>query len=1051
MCQPTTLKGKIINEQREPVAGATITVKPSTPNRATGQLTSDANGAFTITGIRLHDTLVVTAVGYEPYTDVYDASLRDEITVMLTRKTAMMEEVVVNTGYQQLPKERATGSFAKINNELLSQRVSTDWLSRLDGITPSLLFDRRPTSDEPLQIRGLSTLRSENAAPLIVLDNFPYEGDISNINPNDIESITVLKDAAAASIWGARAGNGVIVITTKKGKSQPPVVSLSFNTTVIQKPSLRSIPSISSADFIELESALFDKGFYDADITSPFRPPLSPAVEILLKQKEGTITLSQAQAKLSELAGYDVRNDFEKYLYRKGINTQLALGISGGTPVNQYYLSFGYDNNNNVLAGNNYRRYTARATHTFSLSKKLRFSTGLTYSNSSAANNSPGAWGSYTMGSRFLYPYARLANNKGEWLPLEKDYRLAFTDTAGGGKLLNWNYIPLQELHNNDNTLSSSDLLLNADVNYTFWKGISASLQYRWQQGSTNDESYKSTQTYFTRDLINRYTSLTGGMPLYPIPIGGILNQALSTIKTYDLRGQLNVDKELGTNHYLAALAGAELHQWKLAGTTRRTYGYDKVSGTASLVDYTSSYPIYGDLFFPLAIPSNESYSGRLQRTVSVFANAAYTFKSRYTLSGSARKDASNLFGVNSNQKWTPLWSSGFLWHIDREPFYKLEWLPQMRLRVTYGQSGNRAADLSGFSTIVYQQPSASVVNLPSARIATAPNPSLRWEKVAMLNIGLEFAVSNRLNGTIEYYRKNSNDLLGTETLDPTTGLSSFTTNSANLQGHGLDLELNSLNLDGRFKWETNLLFSYTASRVTRYLRQVADVASSFVSDGSQLSPKEGLSPYSIVSFAWAGLDPTTGDPQGILDGHVSTNYAAIYKTPFSGLVINGLALPPFFGSIRNTISWKALSLAANISYRFGYYFRRPAINYSALLDYYQIHPDYAMRWQKPGDESNTSVPSFMYPSNSTRDAFYKNAEVTVRKADHIRLQYINLSYTIDTRTVKKSPFQSAQLFFYANNLDWVIWSADNEHLDPDFPFMIKPSSSFSLGFKTTF
>lgn len=1058
MCQPLTLTGKVFSESREPLAGATITLlRPASGNSPAlviNQLASGAGGTFTLTGFRLGDSLRVTATGYRTHTEVLDASLREAITIILQPLSGQLGEVVVSTGYQQLPRERATGSFSTVPAAVLQERVTPDWLSRLNGTTPALLFDRRPTSDEKLQIRGLSTLRSENAGPLIVLDNFPYEGDIANINPADIESVTVLKDAAAASIWGARAGNGVIVLTTKKGRAASrPQLSLQLNATTTRRPDLFSVPAIPAADFIALESFLFSQGFYNADITNnTSRPPLTPAVEVLLRQRNGTLTAAEAEAQLAALGGFDVRHDMERYLYRHAAAGQAALSVSGGGAGHRYLFSAGYDNAQSTLVGNAYRRYTARTDHTFDLSSRWRLTTGITYTYSVSEANSPGGMGTYTTGARQLYPYARLADDTGNPLPLARHYRTGYTDTAGGGRLLPWHYKPLEELALADHTLTASDLLLNASLSYTFTRGISASVQGRWQQGSSLDRNIHHPGSYMARNLVNRFTQLGAGTVRYIVPLGGIRDEEASAFAATYLRAGFNIDRRLGRRAYLAAVAGSELRETASERAASRTYGYHPDNLTFTAVDYTANYPVYGGLSSAQRIPAAQSFAALLRRAVSLYANAALTWRDRYTVSASARRDASNLFGVTANQRWTPLWSLGTSWNVSGEPFYRLAWLPALKLRATYGYSGNMAPDLSGFATIVYQDASSSPVNLPFARIGNAPNADLRWEKVGLLNLGLDFATrGQRLSGSIEWYRKTTRDLLGTQTLDITTGVSSFTTNSAHLRGQGIDIELHTKNLQGRLSWASTWFFSYTSAKVTRYLRRIPDVATSYVGAGSSINPVEGLGPYSVISFPWAGLDASNGDPQGFIDGAVSKDYAAFARLPLSALVNQGVAVPPCFGGFRNTLSWKGIALTGNITYRLGYVFRRSTVNYDLLTRNYMGHIDYTRRWLKPGDEAHTTVPSFAYPANSQRDFFYANSTATVERGDHLRLEYLTLAYELKKTVRQKLPVQSIRFLCSANELNMVLWKANSARLDPDYPFALRPSRTFSVGINTIF
>src|SRR5665213_2243367 len=337
-----TISGKVISASNDlPVEGATITLLHQKTTVST-----NSSGIFSITVASSNDVLSISHIGFITKKMAISQNTSSPLMITLQDTSIKLDEVVVNTGYQNIPKERATGSFVTVNMNEFNDRVAPDVISKLEGITSSLVFFKGvPNRPDEINIRGQSTLFS-NTQPLIVVDNFPYDGDISTINPNDVESITVLKDAAAASIWGVRAGNGVIVITTKKGKFNKPMqVSFNSNITIGQKPDLfYDSRFINSADFIDMETFLFNKGFYDKDFNAASQPPLSPAVDILHRQQLGIISPQEAQAEINTLKGIDVRNDLQKYFYRQSVNEQYSLSLQGGSETASYLLSAGYDN-----------------------------------------------------------------------------------------------------------------------------------------------------------------------------------------------------------------------------------------------------------------------------------------------------------------------------------------------------------------------------------------------------------------------------------------------------------------------------------------------------------------------------------------------------------------------------------------------------------------------------------------------------------------------------------------------------------------------------------
>lgn len=1027
-----------------PLPGATIHDHLS--GRST---TSGADGSFRLELTADSTRLSISFLGYRPI----DITAKPGRLALYLRPGAnLLQEVQVSTGYQTLPKERATGSFEKIDAELFNRSTGTDVLSRLDGITTGTLFDKRNAGQDilsSLTIRGTGSIYA-NTAPLIVVDNFPYEGDLNNINPNDVAGVTLLRDAAAASIWGARAGNGVIVITTKKGRlNQPLQISLNGNVTFTGKPDLFYLPQMSSADFISVERNLFAQGFYDDDLSNTFSyPPVSPVVALLNQVREGTLSQNAADAQIAQLAKHDVRDDFEKYIYRTGISQQHALSFSGGTQTATYLFSAGYDKNLNNLVNSGYDRVTLRSNNTFRPVPKLEVDAAVQYtqSNTSAANAlSPYAYGQIVPAGRSaLYPYARLADSKGNPLPVAKDYNPAFTDTTGQGQLLDWRYRPLQEARLADNHTPAYDALLNTALRYRADPHLSAELRYQYERSGSSNSQYYNPDSYYTRNLINSFTQLTDAGPMLPVPYGGILDQLENHLEAQDLRGQLSYNRQWNSGHELSLIAGGEVRQDRTWFNSGRTYGYDPARLTYTNVDEAGTYPFYEGLGADGTIPSGIQFGDLLNRFVSLYANGSYNFGGRYLVSASLRKDKSNLFGVNSNLKGVPLWSTGLGWNLSKESFYHWEAVPYLKFRLTYGYSGNVDNNLSAFTTIAYV-PTNNYTHIPYASVVNPPNPDLRWEKVGMTNLGMDFGTrGDRLTGSLEVYIKNSRDLISPAPVDETTGFSSLTLNNASLQGKGIDLQLNSKNLTGVIGWSSSFLFSYNRNQVTRYAGGDAP-AELYAGTGLALNPVAGRDVYALYSFRWAGLDPQNGDPRGYLNGAVSKDYNSLLNAPLGSLQYDGSAVPVYFGSLRNTLTWRNWALSANITYKLGYSFRKTSLNYTALFSGWVGNKDYDLRWQKPGDERHTNVPSLVYPADANRDEFYTYSQATVGNAGTIRLQDLRLSCDLKKSGLPHFPFRHQQLFAYASNLG-ILWRANKWGVDPDYGQGIPLPRSLSLG-----
>ncbi len=1034
--------GRVLNEKGDPVGGVTITIKGT--NTIT---TTNSNGEFSLKSVDPEATLVFTHVSLETFE--LKVSGRSELAISLKTKVSALGDVTitVNTGYQQIPRERATGSFGIVTNEQLNRKVGFDILSRLENVATGIQFDRRSLQPNQFEIgadkaiiRGISSLTDGLTTPLIVIDNFPYEGDINNINPNDVENITILKDAAAASIWGARSGNGVIVITTKKGNyNQPFRLTVNSNFQVVQKPDLFAYPKMSSTDFVDLEQFLFDQGLYDFYLTDPTFTPVSPAVEIMDQKRSGIITPEEATARLNVLRNRDVRNDFDKYIYRTGVNQQYALNLSGGSPRARYVFSGGFDRSMATLVGNDFNRVTFRTGSNFQPIRNLELNIAVAYTRSLSNNNSLGNIESsnYVPFITGLYPYAQFADENGNPFPIAKDYRLGFSDTAGGGQLLDWKFRPLQELRNNDNRVRQSDILLNLGTQYKLSSFLSFSLNYQYENMHTENRIFYSTETYFTRDLINRFSRIEPSGIVRKIPEGGILDLDHAEMSLHVGRGQFNINKNWKTDHQISAIVGGEIREKKTTIQTQRFYGFDADRYTSSVVDYVSLHQLYGD-FGNSTITDRSNLYLLTDHFVSLYSNAAYTYKERYTVSASARQDAANVFGIKANNRWKPVWTAGFAWNPYKEAFYHSNVIPYLRLRASYGYQGNVNNGISPKTIITYSTRN-NIDNLPWAFITNSANPQLSWESIGQLNLGIDFKIGQRIDGSLEYYRKKSKNLLFPKPIDPTTGVAIIQSNYAEMIGKGVEFTLTSRNIKGKFVWTTELGFTYNTNEVTDYditLDKALRTSAVTESNSLFITGRRGKSPYPIFSYKFAGLDGTTGDPIGYLGKNTSTNYEAILTERFdtsSNIIYHGSAIPTVFGYLNNVFQYKGISLTVSIGYKFGYFFRKNAINHFNLTYLGRQHPDYANRWQQPGDESRTNVPSFIFPLfDDYRDRFYAASSANVFRGDHIRLQNVRLAYMLNEQKNKKFPFTSIMVYGNVENLG-LLWRANDEGLDPDY------------------
>ncbi|MGK6353409.1 SusC/RagA family TonB-linked outer membrane protein [Parapedobacter sp. DT-150] len=1036
------LSGIVSDTAGNPIEGATVGIKGTSAKTQTNE-----DGYFSLRATPHGTILQVAHLGYQTISTKISADNVGPFRFALIPNENMLEEVEVSTGYQTIPKERATGSFVHIDNELLNRRVSTNILDRLDGITNSLLFNKDGHlmgNRSQLSIRGRSTING-NLSPLIVVDNFPYEGDINNINPNDIDNITVLKDASAASIWGTRAGNGVIVITTKKGAfNQRKQVALNSNLTIGSVPDLFYAPQLSSGEYIEIEKYLFENGRYGAALNTDYTE-ISPIVEALQHQKDGLINQTEVTELIDRLENSDIRNDLKRFMYRNTINHQHQVNFQGGNNGYKYFLSSGIDRNRGNTVGNGYGRITFSSKNTYDIiADKLTFYTGIDFSNANYQSNTR----SYLLPR---YPYEKLIDENGNHLAVsDGTLRLSYVKQMEELGLLDWHYRPLSENASNQ-TRQVNDYRFNTSLNFTPWQGLGLSIHYMYQRTNGHNSTYDGPNSYYARNLVNQFTQIDESGALYrPLAEGGIANNNESQTSASNGRIQFTYNKRFGSIHDIDVLGGAEFRDNSTNSASVALYGFDEdlLTNVNSSLNFLEPYPIiYGNR--SSRIPVGVGNGAVRDVNVSYYLAATYRYKSRYTISSSFRRDESNLFGVEANQRGVPLWSVGILWSITDEDFFDVDWLQLLKLRATYGYNGNIDKSTTAYLTAA-NSGSTNTFGSPIARITNPPNPSLRWERVKNTNIGIDFGLKgNLLSGSIEYYIKNGLDLIGDSPIAPQTGQNVFRGNSASLLTKGIDVALYSRNIDRTFKWQTAVLFNFVQDRITEY--QAKSGSNYEIVNANYQNPMVGYPYFSLFAFPFVGLNES-GRLIGMLDGDPSTDYVNIRNSAnTSNITYIGPASPTVFGSIRNTFMFKNLTLSFNIQYKYGYFYRSPYyLNNTTLFNgTYRNQVGYSDRWKAPGDELRTTVPSLVYPANASHDVLYGLSDIHIQKGDHIRLQDVRFSYSVRPKFFQ-AIMPTVDVFVYASNLG-ILWKSSDSWIDPDAVVGTPATEQYALGMNITF
>lgn len=1077
------VNGRVTDTAGNALPGAVIKVKGV--NRS---VSANPDGTFYLRNVEEDAYLVITFIGYT----TQQVKVLPTLRIIMRASESKLDEVsIASNGYQDIPKERSTGSFEVITAKMLQASSSPNILQRLEGLTSSIVFNntQSPTNSgarasvtvpgrqgaatgydynggytiSNMTIRGRNSMATNSsAAPLVVIDGIASPYDISLVNPDDVESITILKDAASASIWGSRAANGVLVIKTKRGKlNQPLTINFNSNVSISDKMDLFYLQKMSVSDYIDAEIYRF--GQQKLVLPTPVATNegattlYSPVQEILDAMNKGTLSATAGKAQIDALRQNDIRRDQTKYLLRNQVTQNYTLTLGGGTSKLAYTLSGGYQTTQNNTVGSDLSRINAAYNMQLKLLKNLDISAGVNFSTTSSSSlgslfmNPPS--GDIGLYSPAFLPYSQLADANGNpaTIALHRPGFLDALSTKYGSRILDNSYKPLDDINESYVKSRNQNIGFNTDIRYRFSPILSASVTYNYNLTTSSSQQYYSGSSYYMRDLINMYTDPTA--LTRRIPLGGFYQSQRTPSHNQTLRGLISLNKNWNDKHEINAVIGTDISdQYSLTQPVNGYYGYDP--GTlkiSSSLNYNTSYPLLytnnqtgGFGTIPLGL-GGQFLAARL-RTFGEFVNAAYTYNRKYTFSASVRKDGNSTFGDETNRTGTPFYHMGANWSIDRESFYKLDWLPSLKARYTFGYNGNTNPGPTAIPLITY----ASVpyrTTLPWASVGGMSNPELRPERTAMSNFGLDFGFKGgRITGSLEYYIKKTTDLLTTAPIDPTLGFASATYNVADLKGTGVDLGLNSVNIkSGDFSWESNFHLSYNRVKVTKNNVASSAYAQQAISGGVYFT---GSNLSTLYAYKWAGLDPLTGAARVYINGVPNNSTASVaINSSVSNLKEIGSAVPVYYGNFGHTVQYKGIGLYANLIYKLGYYQRRPAS--SLFLNASMQGAEYAQRWQQPGDEQHTNVPSMDYArivAIPTNDIIYQYADINTYKADNIRLQEVNLSYTF----TKKLKYVKAINVYVNMPLNVIVWKANKLGLDPDVYDFPVPKT-YTLGFSTRF
>lgn len=835
------IKGRITDEKNLPHIGATIVLKGTTQGVAT-----DAEGTYTIRVPANITVLEISFLGYKK-TEIHIGN-RTEIDVQLEPDAQIMEDVIV-TGYQTISSERATGAYSIIRSEKLEQKPTANIATSLNGLVPGLAVQSSPVDGQMrFLIRGQGTLQSNQADrdPLIVVDGFPISGytdtndPFATINPNDVESITVLKDAAATSIYGARAANGVIVITTKKGKSGSKLeITADAYMAVSSRVDLDYLFNMASAEnqfrYLELRhkyEPITLSSYYDPYLTPSARVQYMSAPYQLLFERDskGNITneeYNQEKERLLALGKQQVWKDqLNKYLFRKALHNQYNVALRGQSEKMNYAFSASYDQEKNYLEGNNNRRTTLSLFSSARLTRNLTFDITLNTIFAKRENNGT----DIASLKDFVSPWTQFVDENGAYTHVPTSstvYEPILMSEYEGKTPASWTYNPVVDRQYQDNSSQTMNYRIQGGFEYktTWGLNLSAKGQYEWRRYQ-HHQSY-DPESFYVRNLYNTYSTLnpTTGMYTSYFPSGGVFSDEGNIYESYNLRGQADYNYT-SDRHAITLLAGTEILSASTETTPKITrYGYNKYTNS---VQTTPDYITYQNDIFrvytQMPYEALGSLSNLEDRFFSVYANAAYTFDDRFSVTGSFRTDASNFQSKESREKFSPFWSFGASWLLSREQFLsQASWIDQLKLRASYGIAGV-AAGKSGTSSVttlaVYPGNLIFSNNEAYNIISARGNSTLTWEKSRTLNIGVDMALfGHKLFGSIEVYNKYSYDVLSRATVPVISqGTTSATFNNAEVLNRGIELSIGSdLHITDQLKWQGTLNYAYNYNEVKKY------------------------------------------------------------------------------------------------------------------------------------------------------------------------------------------------------------------------------------------
>lgn len=1005
-----TIKGVVKDKSGVTLPGVSILIKGTQSGVAT-----DINGHYEI---KVDDnpnmTLLFSFVGM--VTKEVKIGQQTELNVTLESNAENLEEVIV-TGYQTISKERATGSFGTISGKDIEVKLQPNLKSLLEGQATGVVLNK----EGKIEIRGISTFNAVRE-PLIVVDGFPIEGTLESVNPENIASITVLKDGVAASIYGSRAANGVIVIATTRGQKESFRVSYKGIVSTTLSPSLSKLNKASSSDYIDAELALFNENPNGPSTTD--KEPMGRVTWLMMQVREGNMSGSEAMGEINELRKVDGLKQAEKHIFRSQFSHQHNLSISGGNEKNSFNAAINYLSAEKSMIHSDNSRLILDLKNDWSPSKYL--SLGVMANVVYTTEQDPVSgyrdlldYSKYAM----IQPYDNLIDpttGRPTDIFSTSPYKIATYQNTPGMK--SWIYNPIEELGKERVTREDLQLRIGGNLRVNIIDGLNIEAGGVWNRGNVLTKNVSDRDSYRVRIGYNDATSRSNNATHY-LPDGAIVDEQRNINESWTLRTQVNFNRAFnGDKHRVTLLAGNEIRQNKYDNNTLATrVGYNSTAGSFVPVNamdlnaqkYDADMLFGRTNFYTL---NTGSYSYQDVRFVSWYGNASYEYDSRFILSGSVRLDLTNFFGTDPKYRYKPLWSVGGTYKLSEEKFFNVDWIDRLNIRASYGINGNISLSEGPFLILSVGKYSYYTEGI-SYGVASPPNNQLRWEKTSSTNIGTDIALlDNRINLSLDYYYKNSSDLLARDANDPTSGFSTVTRNVGRMTNSGIELSLSAdVIRNDRFAWRSAFNLSYNTNKVKEY-----NVTRLYA--GDYMGPNmlvEGKPADALYAYRFAHLNDK-GDAMAYrADGSVGS----ISDLSPEDVVYSGTTRPKYDLAWTNTFKYKDIQLSFMFIAKLGHKYRKDCFH---GVNYTNRHV--SERWMKPGDEATKIYPKL---SEWSLDMWsFPLSDIFVGNANYMKLRDVTLSYDLPKQWIQTIGLSDTKVYFQARNLFTV--TAKGVDIDPE-------------------